>query len=148
MNGEGRKLETVADVAFFIRAGDAIFTIKHTVSGHHLTYRMQVCDENPELYFIKVLTGPDNTSSYTYLGTVREDKYISGLKYNHGAKSSIGKDAKTATIAYSFFECLNKKALPSTWEVWHTNRCCRCARLLTTPESVERGLGPECAKHL
>jgi hypothetical protein len=29
-------------------------------------------------------------------------------------------------------------------EVWHEGRCGRCGRALTVPESVERGIGPEC----
>ena len=38
-----------------------------------------------------------------------------------------------------------KAALPKTVEVWHEGICGRCGRKLTVPESVERGLGPECA---
>jgi hypothetical protein len=30
-------------------------------------------------------------------------------------------------------------------EVWHEGRCGRCGRRLTVPESIESGLGPECA---
>jgi hypothetical protein len=29
-------------------------------------------------------------------------------------------------------------------EVWHEGRCGACGRRLTVPESIERGLGPEC----
>ena len=30
----------------------------------------------------------------------------------------------------------------------HEGRCCRCGRVLSTPESCDRGIGPECWKHL
>lgn len=31
-------------------------------------------------------------------------------------------------------------------EVWHEGRCGRCGRKLTVPESIETGIGPDCAK--
>lgn len=30
-------------------------------------------------------------------------------------------------------------------EIWHHGVCGRCGRKLTTPESIQRGLGPKCA---
>jgi hypothetical protein len=30
-------------------------------------------------------------------------------------------------------------------EVMHVGKCCKCRRLLTTPESIQRGIGPECS---
>jgi hypothetical protein len=33
-------------------------------------------------------------------------------------------------------------------EVYHEGRCGRCNRKLTVPESIETGLGPECASKL
>ena len=35
-------------------------------------------------------------------------------------------------------------ALPC--EVWHEGRCGKCGRVLTVPESLILGLGPECAQ--
>jgi hypothetical protein len=33
----------------------------------------------------------------------------------------------------------------ATYTVQLSKRCLRCNRTLTTPESLERGIGPECA---
>jgi hypothetical protein len=38
--------------------------------------------------------------------------------------------------------------LPKGLKVHHEGRCCRCGRKLTVPESIETGLGPECASRL
>jgi hypothetical protein len=40
---------------------------------------------------------------------------------------------------------LEKHPLPGSVDVLHSGRCGRCGRTLTTPDSIERGLGPECA---
>ena len=31
------------------------------------------------------------------------------------------------------------------FEFWHEGKCGRCGRKLTVPESIEAGIGPECA---
>jgi hypothetical protein len=35
-------------------------------------------------------------------------------------------------------------ALPPDAEVMHEGRCACCGRPLTVPESIERGIGPDC----
>jgi UDP-N-acetylglucosamine 2-epimerase len=37
------------------------------------------------------------------------------------------------------------EAIPEI-EVFHMGACLRCGRALTTPESITRGLGPDCAE--
>jgi len=32
-------------------------------------------------------------------------------------------------------------------KIFHEGKCCRCGRRLTTPTSVQNGIGPECIKH-
>jgi hypothetical protein len=38
--------------------------------------------------------------------------------------------------------------LPGGYKIHHEGRCGKCGRLLTVPESVETGIGPECAKRM
>jgi len=60
----------------FITAGKAIFTIEVPEQYQHLGtshYTFKVChkaktDKYDECYFVSILTGPDNTSDYTYVG--------------------------------------------------------------------------------
>lgn len=144
----GRKLGSISDIANFITAGNALFSLKNTKNGNHITYKVTVAENKPDFWFVKVLTGSDNKSDYTYLGTLRKNGAVSGLSLNftHGVKSPIGKDAKTSVTAAWFFDKLNTKNLPPALEVWHEGKCCRCARTLTVPESIDAGIGPECMK--
>jgi hypothetical protein len=126
--------------ATFILAGNATFTIVNTATGGRFTFRVRQCEDRPELYFVQVLTGPENTRDYTYLGTIRDGKY------EHGRKSSIGPDAPSARAFNWFWGHLNR--LPEQVEVWHVGRCGRCGRALTVPESIQLGLGPECKEKM
>jgi len=44
-----------------------------------------------------------------------------------------------------FWANLDRGTFPTNFEFWHEGRCAACARRLTVPESIARGLGPECA---
>ena len=59
----------------FILAGDATFTVEVPPSANapkpHYTYHVQhvpAGDRWPEAYFVRLLTGVDNTSDYSYIG--------------------------------------------------------------------------------
>lgn len=132
----------------FILAGDAIFTVE-TPELQHYTYRVEyqpAGERFPQAWFVKILTGPDNGSDYTYLGKL--DDFTGQVKTT--AKSSMTADA--------FPVRLLNRILARIWgddhdaferfgyRVHHEGKCGRCARRLTTPESVQLGFGPECAK--
>lgn len=134
----------------FILAGDAIFTVE-TPDGKHYTYRIEkieATDRWPTVWFAKMLTGPDNDGDYSYVGKLCD--FTGQVRVT--AKSVLPADAYPIRL-------LNR-VLCRVWgddhaaieragfKVFHEGRCGRCARRLTTPESVTRGIGPECAKLL
>lgn len=121
----------------YVMAGKARFTLRSTVTGQRFTYKVVV---KGSVAFVSVLTGPDNTASYTYLGTI-----FDGHTYRHGRKSPIGPSAPSALAFDWAFKKLAAGQLPSTLEIHHCGRCGRCGRDLTTPESIMRGLGEICA---
>ena len=135
------KTKTMNDIRMplekFATAGDATFTVRSGKTGRHFTFRVRQPDEASP-HFVSVLTGSDNNDSFTYLGTI-----FTGGEYRHGRRSSIGADAPSA-IAFSWI-WNHRRAVPSCVSVHHEGKCCRCGRKLTTPESTERGIGPECA---
>lgn len=123
----------------WVRAGNAVFTVVSNATGTRFTFRVR--QPKPDApHFVGVLTGPDNESSYTFLGTLFADG-----TYRHGRKSSIGADAPSAKAATWFFNNLGNAAAMAKCKVYHEGRCCRCGRKLTVPSSVESGIGPECA---
>lgn len=142
---------------FFV-AGRAVFTLEIPSSFQegkdvkpHYTFkiRKKEADENwPEAFFVSLLTGPDNTSDFTYLGMLNpKEGFVKLTK-----KSCAGED--------SWVVKLLRRTLQRVWEgnteameaagfvLHHEGKCGRCGRSLTTPESVERGIGPECIKIL
>lgn len=137
----------------FILAGDATFTIEVPEAFRkekaHYTFRVQHVEANdrwPESYFVKILTGPENTSDYSYLGKLDP------------AAATVYTTAKSAMDDDSYPVRLLNRTLAMIWtdqhdlyekhgfRTHHEGKCGRCGRKLTVPESIESGIGPECAK--
>jgi hypothetical protein len=134
------------NILAFVTAGNATFTLVSRKSGTRFTYKARASrDENrPPVIFISVLTGSNNETDYTYVGQVRPGSFDRG--YQHGRTSRIGEDAPSVrAFAWFFAQLVGSGAGLDQIEAWHEGRCGRCARMLTVPESVFTGLGPECA---
>lgn len=126
-------------VRTFILAGKANFTIRSRETGTRYTYRVVKSDDAypmPTVYFVSVLTGPANESDYRYIGFIRNGNFFHG-----GAKARINRDAQSVVAFGWFWKHIESPQV----EVTHSGRCGRCGRLLTVPESVHTGFGPECA---
>lgn len=125
----------------FLTAGNALFTVRNAKSGSRFTFKVTKPKGTEGVHFVKVLTGSDNENDYSHLGTI-----FGSTSYRHGKKSPLKADAPSA-IAFDwlFTNAVAKaRALPPSVEIFHEGRCARCGRLLTVPESVTTGYGPEC----
>ena len=140
----------------FMLAGKAILTLRSVKTGTRYTYKITKAKgpnedqtsfpfgnkkekPGPLRYFVSLLSGPDNTSDYVYIGVVEN-----GI-FRLTKKSKMTSDsAPVKAFSWSIGRIMNG-ALPDVLEVWHEDRCGRCGRLLTVPESVSTGFGPECA---
>jgi len=141
----------------FVLGGKAIFTLdlnnEYAFSNDlkdHYTFKVSK-KENPEnerypvTYFVSLLTGPDNTSNYTYLGLL--DPATGTVRTT--AKSCASGDSlmvrllnRTMNLVWSE----NTEAITNAgFDIHHEGRCGRCGRVLTVPESILSGFGPECA---
>ncbi len=140
----------------FVTAGRATFTLdipEHFVPLHdecklHYTYRVtsKKDDQRGFIYFVSLLTGPNNTRDYTYMGLLNP------------ANGRVKLTAKSKVTDKSWSLRLLRRALACVWadqgeditkhgfELMHEGRCGRCGRPLTRPESIEIGLGPVCIK--
>jgi hypothetical protein len=134
------------EVQTFLFAGNARITLVSKRTQTRFTYRVRRPQDKGMIYFVSVLTGNDNESSYQYLGLYRR---ADDPQYEHGAKSKISIDAPSCR-AWCFFSrnVLERQQMPDDLEVWHEGRCGRCGQTLTVPESIERGIGPECWNHV
>ena len=130
------------DARAFITAGRATFTLE----GRDARYTFRVNrSEDGGAYFVSLLTGPDNTADYTYVGLL-----AIGSGYLHLTRKSTYTPKSTPVIALRW-------ALPIVWRgdtlptparLMHIGKCGRCGRALTVPSSIDAGIGPECATKL
>lgn len=156
METQRAELTDSTAIADFILGGRATFTLVSGKTGSRFTFKVQAphtdrrdgrAGFNPKTgpWFVKVLTGPDNESSYRFLGVlrIRDGK----MMYAHGRKSKITPEAMTAKTAMWFFNNLgvDANATLAMVQFWHEGRCGRCGRTLTVPDSIAIGLGPVCA---
>jgi hypothetical protein len=130
------------DVLRFALAGNARLTLVSKRTGTRFTYRVRQKDPTKP-HFVSLLNGPDNTSDYLYMGTI-----FDGAHFKLTAKSAYNDDApsvKAFKWVWRHLVAATDDTMPTDLEVWHEGRCGRCGRVLTVPESIERGIGPECA---
>lgn len=126
----------------FLLAGNATFTVTNP-EGKYYTFKITTpkssSDSRPT-YFIKVLTGADNENSYTYLGMLINNNVHLTRASKYTKDSTIYKVANWAVHGI-----LSGGTLPAGYRIDHAGTCGRCGRKLTTPKSIELGLGPVCA---
>lgn len=137
---EPRVMTDPAAVVRFVRAGRARVTLTSRRTQARYTYRVAGGEPGSGLLFVSLLAGPDNETSYQYLGTVFRDGAFSTTR-----KSKLRYDSPPAR-AFEYFarHVLRGAEMPPELEVRHEGRCGRCGRALTVPESIDRGVGPEC----
>jgi hypothetical protein len=127
----------------FILAGNAYFTVKNLNTGNRFSYRVSSPKSKAPVHFVSVLTGPDNTNDYIFIGTI-----FNGSSFRHSKKSRITSDAQSVKVFSWFFDKFQSGTLPEFVTVYPEGRCGRCGRRLTVPESILTGIGPECVKTL
>jgi hypothetical protein len=130
----------------FILGGKAIFTVSNP-TGERYTFRVNRKDAEPgsrytdPTFFVKLLTGPENSTDYTYLGLLTpagDVKLTKASRYTDETKP-------VRVIRWALRLVFQGASLPAGYAIHHEGRCGRCGRLLTVPESVDSGFGPECA---
>ena len=121
----------------FMLAGNATVTLVSRRTEAHFTFKLKASDDG-QVTFVSLLRGADNQSDYSYLGIIANGRFL------HGKKSKIGQDAPSARAFAWAWARLVEDVMPAELEIWHEGACGRCGRPLTVPESIERGIGPEC----
>ena len=143
------RLKNINDALTFATGGNATFTLKSIASSKRYTFRIRKADfrkkkseqdQNAPL-FVQYLNGPDNTSSYAFLGTIFNKK-----NYRFSPKSKAGIDSTVNKTIIWLFNTLisgNESNFEKV-EFWHEGKCGVCGRKLTDPVSLIKGTGPTC----
>jgi len=139
------RLTTATAAKTFILGGNAVFTLVSTKTSTRFTYNVRAgAAEPPDVWFVSLLTGPDNENDYRYLGRID-----SRMRFWAGRKTpkagDVGVDAPSMKAFAWTWQGLSVDLLDSRLEIWHEGRCARCNRRLTVPASIASGFGPECA---
>ena len=148
-------------VRAYIFAGKAVFTLHNPKTGVRLTYKVTVKKGDAAEYarritagevmlesfvtcFVTLLHGPDNTTDFAYMGVLRNPG-----NFFITTKSQVTRHPVSYRALVWFLDAMrNGREIlgGNPMEFWHSGRCGCCGRLLTVPDSVSRGIGPECAK--
>lgn len=129
----------------FFLGGKATFTVHNTQSGEHRTYKIRRPEPTAQYpnpaWFLKQMTGTDNESHYSYIGMINPtDGTVKLTK-----ASKFAEDSNTVKAArWVVSRVMLGTQIPDQIDIRHAGKCGRCGRTLTTPESLDRGIGPEC----
>lgn len=141
----------------FVLAGRAVFTLEvpadfivsQRALGNeckpHYTFRVNFSENYGGKWFVNLLTGPDNTRSYSYVGELNPE--------TGAVKLTPRSTYKITTLPVRLLQ----RVLANVWaesdalehhgfSLHHVGKCGRCGRPLTVPASILSGIGPECAK--
>ena len=125
------------------------YTIRNKETGEHRTFRVKTQKDDstfaPGKRIVALLSGPNNESDYKGFGFVNDDRIAVWTKLRGYEKKS----------AYDWYAIMLWELATDTKSRWHENyevllekKCIRCNRKLTHPESLNTGVGPECAKRI
>jgi len=145
---ESHKIEDAAGILSFITAGRAVFTLVSKTSGERRTFRVAAPkDAQPgdALRFVSLLTGPDNTTNYEYVGLVTKAGEELVTRTSRGKMPTQPLNTIGWLLVQVQRAVRGESSKLDQVEFWHEGRCCRCGRKLTVPSSIESGIGPECA---
>lgn len=128
----------------FLTAGNAIFTVANP-GGKHYTYRVssKEVEGGRTLYFVGLLTGPDNTGDYTYIGMLDDASGSVTMRLTRGSKMDAD-SVPVKVFGFALRVIQGMQLLPVGYTIQHSGRCGRCGRTLTEPESLRTGIGPVC----
>jgi hypothetical protein len=135
----------------FYLAGDAIFTVEqaHSSSGSGW-WSFHISRFTPNLllpdgrWIVTFSEGSDNTLFKLQVATITIKngydtwEFVNPMSYDR----AFGALRAAFSVGHLFF--MRNRPLPPGWAINLAGNCARCGRLLTTPDSVERGIGPDC----
>lgn len=136
------------------------YTIISPKDGSHRTFEIKTVRGNKERpadafcnkfaghRTVGLLTGPDNTASYTRFGWVDPEGIVVFTK-NTGSLVAMTDWDKYATLLWSLAtEGERSPYYVMGYRIRVEKRCLICNRRLTHPESLETGIGPDCATRM
>lgn len=126
-----------------ITTHNGTFTVHNPATGEHRTFKVSTVQQGDleGRRIVALLTGPDNTNSYTGFGFVRPDGQVQVWR---SKRAQAGQPATQWERYGRFLQHLDAMVETHSLQVDASTRCRKCNRPLTTPESIASGIGPVC----
>jgi hypothetical protein len=128
---------------FNLGTHNGYITVENPATGGHRTFKVTTAKSGPleGKRIVSLLSGPDRDdyACWTGFGFVGEDGNVVLWK----SYRELGKGA-WAFYARSLSNPVHY-AVTKGLRYWFAGRCRRCGRVLTRPDSIAAGIGPECA---
>jgi len=127
------------------KINNGTFTLINKETGTYVTIKIHTAQRGnlKGKRIVSKLIGHDNTTSYKGFAFVNDDDNIIVWKNSRNPKT-----VKTAQILCSMAIEENASPYSQNVEMKLSKRCMRCNRELTTPESIELGIGPYCLSRM
>ena len=131
-------------------SGDIYVTLRSKASGVRYTYRIywgkKKRAEGIEVYYVEVMCGRDNRSGYRYFGWIKDNIFHFDTR-----NARVTKEANSV-IAFEWFwryvVLAESEKARKIMELWISGKCENCGKKLTVPESIRKGVGPECESYI
>lgn len=158
---ERQNVLTMKAAKRFVFGGRATITVTNG-QGDHYTFRIKkwhprnpdgTKNETVTKWFVGVLTSPDNERDYSDLGTLDPRTFtIIQPAYTNRSRPYVPQtDVRFRVAVWMLGHIAREQEFngkSAAYSIRHSGKCGRCARKLTTPESIDTGFGPECADKL
>jgi len=142
-----RKPLTVAQFRNFIFAGRSVFTLENRETGNYITFKVKEVKKNykviPGQFTIQCKALGDKNYGYEFMGFMNTIRNEFRPRYR-GILEHVG--FKTFLWVLKNFERLEE--FEEKMSMYHEGVCCKCSMPLTTPESIEKGIGPICEERV
>ncbi len=123
----------------YMLAGRATLTI--VGRERRYTFTIRRAPKTADRLWIRVLHGADNEGDYRFIGTIALRPDGAFDRFWLSTKSRIEHSAPSS-VALAW---IMRHPEDARMQVYHSGKCGKCGRKLTTPESILTGLGPTCS---
>ena len=122
----------------FLFAGNSYFIMTSKRTG--TKYQFHICSNDEKtLWFVNVV----DKHGAEYAGYIKKFKGAYNWYKGRGGKYDLS-DNRILSLMW-LTRHLHDVDIQDKITIQHVGRCARCGKKLTTPESIELGLGPICA---
>jgi len=145
---------SAADALRFLTGSNATVTLDFEATGRHFTLKIakpwnrddNCRDHDAKIFFVNELTGDPNDDDFrNFVGFFFAD--TKKLMQSKKARAAGTPPCDAFKALAWVMRQLSADVLPEGVAIHHSDHCCRCGRTITHPDSLARGIGPECIKH-